>query len=82
MKRIEHIRNVLGNNIGRHMCLRCVKGRKRYVINNCILDKVYPGIFVIKVVDSCREDMKTMSFGYSDILTKTIEICLYDENAS
>lgn len=82
MKRIEYIRNVLGDNIGRHMCLRCVKGRKRYVINNCVLDKVYPGIFVVKIADSHTGAVKTMSFGYSDILTKTIEICLFDENAS
>lgn len=83
MKQIELIRNALKKNIGRRVMLRCVKGRKRYVINSCIIENVYPGIFVLKTSDPYTGKDKMISYSYCDILTNTIELRLYnDENAS
>ena len=83
MKRIESIKNVLRKNLGKKVMLRCVKGRKRYVINNCYIEKVYPGIFVLRTVDAYTGCDKMISCNYCDILTNTIELRLYnDENAS
>lgn len=83
MKQIELIRNALKKNIGKKVMLRCVKGRKRYVINSCIIENVYPGIFVLKTSDPYTGKDKMISYSYCDILTNTIELRLYnDENAS
>lgn len=83
MKQIESIRNALQKNIGRKVMLRCVKGRKRYIINCCTIENVYPGIFVVKTKDPHTDCDRMMSFSYCDILTHTIELKLYnDENAS
>ena len=83
MKRIENIKSALRKNLGKKVELRCVKGRKRYVINNCIIENVYPGIFVLRTTDPYTGADKMISCSYCDILTNTIELRLYnDENVS
>lgn len=83
MKRIETIKKVLRKNIGRKVMLRCVKGRKRYVLNDCIIENVYPGIFVLRVYDPLAGEDRRISYSYCDILTNTIELRLCrEENVS
>lgn len=83
MKRIETIKKALRKNIGKKVMLRCVKGRKRYILTDCIIENVYPGIFVLRVHDPLFHEDRMMSYSYCDILTNTIELRLYrEENAS
>ena len=76
MYNINQVKNVLEQNIGKEVFLRAVKGRKRYTIPRCTIEKVYPGIFVIKTNDPITHRDKSISFSYADILTGTIELRL------
>lgn len=77
MNKIEQIKKAFESNIGRTVMLSAVKGRKRYRIKECVIANAYPGIFVIKTTDPKTNKEKMLSYSYSDILTGTIEIKLY-----
>ena len=79
MYNINQIRCVLEKYIGKIVALRVVKGRKRYTIPCCIIEKTYPGIFVISTTDPVTRKDKAISFSYADILTGTIEIRLHKD---
>ena len=79
MYNINQIRTTLEKNIGKKILLRAVKGRKRYTIPYCIIEKTYPGIFVVSTTDPITLKPKSMSFSYADILTGTIEIRLHKD---
>lgn len=79
MYNINQIRCTLEKNIGKKVSLRAVKGRKRYTIPCCTIEKTYQGIFVISTTDPVTLKEKAMSFSYADILTGTIEIRLHKD---
>lgn len=79
MYNINQIRCTLEKNIGKKVSLRAVKGRKRYTIPCCTIEKTYQGIFVISTTDPVTFKEKAMSFSYADILTGTIEIRLHKD---
>ncbi len=77
--RIDNIKTILKQNIGKEVSVAAVKGRHRYKINCCTIENVYPGIFVIKTTDEHTGDEKKISYSYSDILTGTIVIKPYSQ---
>lgn len=79
MLKIEQIKKAFETNIGKTIMLSAVKGRKRYRIKNCVIQNAYPGIFVVKTIDAKTGKEKYMSYSYSDILTGTIEIKMYQD---
>ncbi len=79
MYNINQIKTTLEKNIGKKILLRAVKGRKRYTIPCCTIEKTYPGIFVIKTSDITTGSEKHLSYSYADILTGTIELRLHKD---
>ncbi len=67
------IKRNLENNIGMRVQLKAKKGRKKSVIRNGIIECTYPSIFTIKL-DNDEEFDRRVSFSYTDVLTKTVEL--------
>lgn len=82
LDKIETIKNVLRAHIGQRVMLAAVKGRRRFVIKDCTIENVYPGIFVVRTKDEMTGYDKRISFSYSDILTKTIVMKRLDERSA
>ena len=79
MNKIAQIKKAFENNIGKTVMLSVVKGRKRYIIKQCVIQNAYQSIFVVKTNDIKSGKEKLISYSYSDILTGTIVIKLYRE---
>lgn len=79
MNKIEQIKKAFENNLGRTVMLSVVKGRKRYIIKQCVIKDAYNSIFVIRTTDIKTGKEKLISYSYSDILTGTVVIKLYRE---
>ena len=74
---LTEIRQDLEASRGRRLRLTANRGRQRVIVREGILEQTYPNVFTIRLLDS--NSIKRVSFSYSDVLTKTVEISLCDE---
>lgn len=65
--------------IGEKVQLKTNKGRKKSVIREGVLENTYPSIFVIKF-ENDYETTRRVSFSYTDILTKAVELVVCKDN--
>ncbi|MDK2933432.1 MAG: hypothetical protein PWP27_1242 [Clostridiales bacterium] len=73
------IKKSLENNIGQRVQLTAKKGRKKSVTRQGILESTYPSIFIVKIGNE-TEMARRVSYSYTDVLTKTVELVLCDNN--
>lgn len=72
------IRNELESQIGKQVYLKADRGRKRFITRKGTLDAVYPSLFVVDLEFDDSPNRK-MTFTYSDILTKTVQLTIVDD---
>ncbi len=72
------IRNELESQIGKQVYLKADRGRKRFITRKGTLDAVYPSLFVVDLEFDDSPNRK-MTFTYSDILTKTVQLMIVDD---
>ena len=68
---IKYIRNYLRNKVGSNIVIVYYGSRNKKEKYNGILYKLYENIFTIKLFNG-----EIRSFSYTDIITKTIQICI------
>ncbi|KJZ84985.1 4-diphosphocytidyl-2-C-methyl-D-erythritol kinase [Clostridium sp. IBUN13A] len=71
VKTIASIKNDIEQHIGEKVTLKANGGRKKVLVNDGIIDSVYPSIFVIRL--KC-DTQRTVTYSYSDVLTKTVQL--------
>lgn len=74
---ISEIKEGLSSYVGHRVMLKASKSRKRVVIKEGVIEGAYPSIFVIEVEEENKSPRK-MSFCYSDLLTRNVELTLCD----
>jgi len=65
--------------VGQKIQLKANKGRKKAFIREGILENTYPSIFVVKF-ENDYEATRRVSYSYTDILTKAVEIVICKDN--
>ncbi len=65
------IKNEIDDHIGEKVTLRANNGRRKIIVSNGILEKTYTSIFVVRLEDDTQ---RTVTYSYSDVLTKTVQI--------
>ena len=65
--------------VGKKVQLKANKGRKKAFIKEGVLENTYPSIFVVKFENE-YETTRRVSFSYTDILTKAVELVVYNDN--
>lgn len=82
-KDLIDIKENLKDNIGSKVKLRARKGRKQVVVREGVIENTYPSIFTVKldIHNDVPTSERTVSYSYADVLTKTVElyICENDE---
>lgn len=73
------VKRSLQKNIGRKVRLTSKKGRKSAVVRRGTIENIYPSIFTVRLEKLSEEDSdnRYVSFSYTDVLTKTVEIVMY-----
>jgi uncharacterized protein Veg len=61
--------------IGEKVQLKANKGRKKAFIKEGIIENSYPSIFIIKFENE-YETIRRVSYSYTDILTKAVELVI------
>jgi uncharacterized protein Veg len=65
------IKRDIENHVGERVTLKANGGRRKVFVNNGVIEKTYPSIFVIRLDNDTR---RTVTYSYSDVLTKTVQI--------
>lgn len=73
---VNRVRNAVINNTGRRVRVKRNKGRHKVDIREGIISETYPNIFVIETLENNDMPAQLMSYSYTDVLTKDIELLL------
>lgn len=65
--------------VGEKVQLKANKGRKKAFIREGVLENTYSSIFVVKF-ENDYETTRRVSYSYTDILTKAVEIVVCKDN--
>ena len=72
---INQVKVTMDKHIGHRVRIKANKGRKKVVIREGIIYQTYPSIFIVKVNNN-SDVQRCVSYSYTDILTKNIELSL------
>lgn len=71
---ITNIKADIGEKIGQKIIVKGSLGRSKSFEKEATIEKTYPNIFIVKYEDNNR----TVSWNYTDVLTRTIEVEVFD----
>ncbi len=76
------IKNDIEDNKGKKIMITAKKGRKKVVVRTGIVESTYPSVFTVRLdkVNDFFPSERCVSYSYTDILTKNIEMALCGEN--
>ena len=70
-KTLANIRRDIENHVGEKVTLKANGGRKKILVNDGVIESVHPSIFVVRVDN---DNQRTVTYSYSDVLTKTVSL--------
>lgn len=76
------IKSNLQENVGNKVRLKAKYGRKQIIVRDGVIENIYPSIFTVKL--DIQNDVPTsdrlVSYSYTDVLTKSVELYIYEPN--
>ena len=73
---ITSIKADIGGKIGQKIIVKGSLGRSKSFEKEATIEKTYPNIFVIKY----EEENRNVTYSYTDILTRAVEVDVFDGN--
>ena len=70
-KTLANIRRDIENHVGEKVTLKANGGRKKILVNDGAIESVHPSIFVVRLDN---DNQRTVTYSYSDVLTKTVSL--------
>lgn len=77
-KELLMIKSDIEGLIGKKVKITANKGRKKSTIREGWLEQTYPNLFVVKLNNEFNSTRRA-SFNYTDVLTKTVELQVCEE---
>ena len=76
---LSQIKQCIESCIGEKVQMSSNKGRKRAFVREGVIEGSYPSIFTVRV-ENDFETSRRVSFSYTDVLTKAVELVLCKNN--
>jgi uncharacterized protein Veg len=73
---VNKVRNAVISHRGRKVKIRINRGRHKIDETEGIISETYPSIFLVKIQENKNMPIRTMSYSYTDIITKDVELIL------
>lgn len=73
---IKKVRLSVDKNIGNKVKIRANRGRHKIDVTEGIISETYPSIFLVEVENKLDATIQTISFSYTDVLTKDVQMQL------
>lgn len=77
-KELDQIKKSIEDMLGSKVRLKANKGRKKISVKTGIVEHTYPSIFTVRVKDKYDKE-RTVSYAYTDILIRNVQIMPFDE---
>ena len=74
MEDINNLKTDINEKIGQKIIVKGTLGRSKFYEKGATIEKTYPNLFVVKY----EEDERNVTYSYTDILTKTVEVQVFD----
>lgn len=65
------IKRDIESHVGDKVTLKANGGRRKVFVNKGTIERAYPSIFVIRLENDAQ---RTVTYSYSDVLTKTVQL--------
>ena len=73
---ILRVRSSVDQNIGNKVKIRATRGRHKIDVTEGIIRETYPSIFLVEVENKLDDTTQKISFSYTDVLTKDVQMQL------
>lgn len=73
---IMKVKLSLDKNIGNRVKIRANRGRHKIDVAEGIISETYPSIFLVEVFNDVDDTTQKISFSYTDVLTKDVQMQL------
>ncbi len=73
---LRKVRLSVDRNIGNKVKIRANRGRHKIDVTEGVISKTYPSIFLIEVENKLDASTQMISFSYTDVLTKDVQMQL------
>lgn len=73
---VGNVRSAVSKHIGSKVLVRSNLGRHKYDVTEGIIAETYPSIFLIKVKNELEDTFQTVSYTYTDVITKDVQLTL------
>jgi uncharacterized protein Veg len=73
---ITNLKTDILEKVGQKIIVKGSLGRSKVFEKEATLEKAYPNIFVVKY----EENERNVTYSYTDILTRTVEVDVFDGN--
>ncbi len=74
---IANLKTDILEKIGQKIIVKGSLGRSKEFKKEATLEKAYPNIFVVRY----EENNRNVTYSYTDVLTRTVEVDVYDGNS-
>ena len=74
---VSTVRKDISQIVGSKVMLETNKGRQKALVFSGTIENAYPSIFTISLDSSAAGPKRTVSYNYTDILTKSVEITVF-----
>ena len=78
---IQKVKFSLDRNIGNRVKISANRGRHKIDEAEGVISETYPSIFLIEVFNKADDTTQKISFSYTDVLTRTVEVEVFDGNS-
>lgn len=73
---LGNVRNALNKHVGSRVLVKSNLGRHKYDVLEGIITDTYPCIFLVQVVNEEEDRVQTLSYSYTDVITKDVQLTL------
>lgn len=73
---IRRVKSSVDKNIGNKVKIRANRGRHKIDVTEGVIRETYPSIFLVQVENKIDDTFQTVSFSYTDVLTKDVQMQL------
>lgn len=73
---IMKVKSSVDKNIGNKVKIRANRGRHKIDVAEGIISETYPSIFLVEVINKIDDTTQKLSFSYTDVLTKDVQMQL------
>ena len=71
---IMNLKTDIKENIGQKIIIKGTLGRSKFFEKEATIEKIYQNIFIVKY----NENDRNVTYTYTDVLTKNVELQVYD----